>query len=115
MISWTPLTQMGQLEEIWSKSHHTPCIILKHSTRCSISAMAKMRLEADWDFDPDSCMAYYLDLLNYRDISNAIAERTGVYHESPQLLLIRNGACTYEASHLDITVSELKSCFMDKV
>jgi bacillithiol system protein YtxJ len=74
--------------------------------------MAKMRLEQNWDFKADEVEVYYLDLLQYRSISNEIAERFGVYHESPQLLLIQNGSCVYDASHLDISVAELKDCFV---
>jgi bacillithiol system protein YtxJ len=85
-----------------------PCLIFKHSTRCNISAMAKYRLEDDWAFEPGRVEAYYLDLLNHRALSGHIAERFSVHHESPQVLLIVDGACTYDASHLDITVEELR-------
>jgi bacillithiol system protein YtxJ len=68
--------------------------------------MAKMRLEDKWDLDETDI--YYLDLKKYRDISDAISEKLNVHHESPQLLLIRNRACIYDASHFDISVEELK-------
>ncbi|MEN0006232.1 MAG: bacillithiol system redox-active protein YtxJ [Bacteroidota bacterium] len=113
MLDWIKLNSLDQLDHIVAESSSTPTVIFKHSTRCSISSIAKMRLEDRWDFTADELKAYYLDLISYRAISNAVADRFAVHHESPQLLLIRNGECTYEASHLDISVEELKECFED--
>lgn len=104
-MNWLPLNSLSQLDEIDLKSNLSPVTIFKHSTSCSISGMSKMRLEGKWDLDND---AYYLDLIKYRPISQAIAERYHVHHESPQILLIKNGECIYDASHFDITVDELK-------
>ena len=113
MIQWIPLSSEDQLADIVSASNAVPCLIFKHSTTCSISAMAKSRLEKQWDFSDKELKPYYLDLLNYRSVSHAIAEKFNVHHESPQALLIRNGECTYDASHLDISVPELRACFSD--
>lgn len=93
------------------RSHTVPCLILKHSTSCNISAIAKYRLDDDWDFDKDVLEPYYLDLLRFRPLSAFIAERFDVYHESPQMLLIVDGECVYDASHLDIRIEELKDAF----
>ncbi|MEO0042674.1 MAG: bacillithiol system redox-active protein YtxJ [Bacteroidota bacterium] len=109
MISWIPLVAETDLDTIVERSHQTPCVLFKHSTTCSISAMAKARLERNWSFSTEEVAAYYLDLLAFRPISAKIAARFNVHHESPQLLLVVNGACTYDASHLDITVDELRS------
>ncbi len=111
MIDWIPLERLEQLSEIESRSHSKPCVIFKHSTSCSISSMAKFRLEDHWDFSSEDVEIYYLDLLRYRNISNEIAEKFSVYHESPQLILLRNGQVTYDASHLDISVAELQESF----
>ena len=113
MINWIPLESQEQLDTIVQQSSNVPCVIFKHSTRCSISSMAKSRLENTWDFSSEEVVPYYLDLIANRSISNAIAEKFSVYHESPQLLLIRDGECTYDASHLDISVTELHDCFSD--
>jgi bacillithiol system protein YtxJ len=113
MLKWNTLTSLEQLAGLKEQSKETPIAIFKHSTRCSISSLAKMRLEESWDFDDHELIPYYLDLIAHRNISNAIADQFQVYHESPQLLLIRNGECTYDASHLDISVHELKECFED--
>jgi bacillithiol system protein YtxJ len=115
MIKWIPLESEQQLNALTERSKTVPCLILKHSTTCSISAMAKTRLERQWDFTNEEIEPYYLDLLKYRPISHAIAEKFSVHHESPQILLIRNKECTYDASHLDISVTELRSCFSDTI
>lgn len=115
MINWIPLGASSQLDVIVQNSHAVPCIIFKHSTRCNISAMAKSRFEKYWDFEDEEIQPYFLDLLSFRALSNEIAERFNVYHESPQLLLIRNGECIYYASHLDISVSELRQCFSSSI
>ncbi|MDG1477417.1 MAG: bacillithiol system redox-active protein YtxJ [Vicingaceae bacterium] len=81
-------------------------VIFKHSTRCSISSLAKNRLSSDWDFN-EELPIYYLDLISYRAISSKIAEQFNVQHESPQLLILKNGVCIYDASHMDISVKSI--------
>lgn len=105
-MNWIDLHSMSQLDEIVEKSNSTPQIILKHSTRCSISHMAKGRL--DRSEQPTNVDFYYLDLIANRDISNAIAEKFSVHHESPQILLIKNGECTYEETHGGIRMEEIQ-------
>ncbi len=113
MIQWIPLTREGQLEEIVEQSNTVPCLIFKHSSRCNISSMSKARLEKGWDFKADDLKPYFLDLIAFRNVSDAIAEKFDIYHESPQVLLIRNGECTYDASHLDISIQEIHACYAD--
>jgi len=108
MIEWKPLTSNEELDVIIQKSYQIPVLILKHSTVCSISAIAKMRLEEAWEFSNNELETYLLDLLSYRTVSNTIAERFSVYHESPQILMIQNGECFHDASHFDITLAEVK-------
>ena len=107
-IHWISLTTVEELDDIARESYEAPCLIFKHSTRCNISSIAKFRLEDDWDLAPESVRMYYLDLIRYRSLSNAVAERCSVHHESPQVLLIRNGECVYDESHLGIRVEEIK-------
>ena len=104
-MNWIHLTTEEQLENIKLKSATNPQVIFKHSTTCSISKMAFSRFERAEA--PDSIDFYYLDLLNYRSISNAIAEIFQVHHESPQVLLIKNGECVYDESHYGIMMDEL--------
>lgn len=106
-INWIPLTDLGQLNEIMELSHQQPVAIFKHSTRCSISRMALKQFENEFDLE-GSVTPYFLDLLNHRDISQEIATRFEVYHQSPQLLLIKEGKSIYDASHSDIDALELK-------
>lgn len=105
-MNWTTISSSKDVNQIIEASHSTPQVILKHSTTCPISSMAKMRLENKWDLE--GVEAHYLDLLAHRDVSANIAEILSVHHESPQILLVINGECVYDASHFDITVDELK-------
>lgn len=83
-------------------------VIFKHSTRCSISSVAKKRLSTDW-FKENNIPFYYLDLIKYRDLSGLIAEKFNIQHESPQVLIIKNGKCIYDASHLSISIKQIES------
>ena len=104
-MTWNDLTEESQLAEIKKQSNTQPVVIFKHSTRCGISAMAKTRLERTTA--PENVAFYYLDLVHYRSISNKIAELFSVHHESPQVLLIRNGSCVYDESHNGISMEEI--------
>ncbi|WP_304197540.1 bacillithiol system redox-active protein YtxJ [Flavobacterium alvei] len=106
-INWIPLQHLGQLDEMVAFSEQKPAVIFKHSTRCSISRFALKQFEKDFDLD-DKVDAYFLDLLEHRDISNEIASRFGVYHQSPQLLLIKEGKSVYDVSHEGINAGVLK-------
>lgn len=106
-MKWHEIQSVNDVETIIDRSRVLPCLILKHSTRCSISSMAKSRLEMSWDFDENQVEAYYLDLIRYREVSNFIADEFGIDHESPQALLIEQGKCTHHASHLNIRVADL--------
>ncbi|MEO8533175.1 MAG: bacillithiol system redox-active protein YtxJ [Flavobacterium sp.] len=107
-INWIPLTNLTQLDEIGTNSNIKPIVIFKHSTRCSISRMALKQFEREYDLD-ETVDAFFLDLIAHRDVSNEIANRFNVYHESPQLLLIKNGKAIYNVSHSDIDAEALKA------
>ncbi len=104
-MNWIELSEEKQLERINEQSAGQPVVIFKHSTRCSISNMAKNRLERD--NTPANALFYYLDLLRYRNISNKIATDYAVHHESPQILLIKNGECVYEETHNGINMHDI--------
>jgi bacillithiol system protein YtxJ len=106
-MNWKNLEKISDLDAAVQVSDRQYVLLFKHSTTCPISHMAKMRLESKWDHVEETVDAYYLDLKTYRNISNEIAERFDVHHESPQVLLIKDGTCIYDASHMDITVDEL--------
>ncbi len=104
-MNWNTLSSIEQLEAIKSASYQQPQVIFKHSTRCSISSMILNRLERSEA--PENIRFHYLDLLAYRPLSNQIAEDFSVHHESPQVLLIKNGECIYDESHQGIRMEEL--------
>jgi bacillithiol system protein YtxJ len=111
-MNWNKLDKNEILDQIIEESKAKPVIIFKHSTSCSISAMALNRLERSWnDADMNGVKPYYLDLIAYRGISNAIAEKFGVMHQSPQVLVIKNGECVHDDSHMGINYQSLKSEF----
>lgn len=105
-MNWIPLLNEQQLEEIKTNSANRPQVIFKHSSRCSISSMARNRL--DKNAFPRGIDFYFLDILNHRNISNKIASDFMVHHESPQVLLINKRACVYDESHSGIQMDEIK-------
>ncbi|MBI3883622.1 MAG: bacillithiol system redox-active protein YtxJ [Sphingobacteriales bacterium] len=104
-MNWIPLKNEAQLTEIKNRSKDKAQLIFKHSTRCNISSLAKSRLERTEE--PPNIDFYYLDLIEYRNISAKIAEEFAVFHESPQILLIKNGECIYDESHSGISMDEI--------
>lgn len=107
-VKWYDLTELQQLDAIVKESAEVPVLLFKHSTRCSISRMALKGFEREYDIEEDNLKVYYLDLLAHRDISNEIASRFGVQHQSPQILLIKNGEVVYHTSHSDIDAETVK-------
>lgn len=106
-MAWIQLQSAEQLNNI--KEQRGYSLIFKHSTRCSISIMAKRRFELDWEDLPENMPLYFLDLIQHRDISNQIVQLFQVHHESPQLLLIKDGECILDQSHGEISVEEALS------
>jgi len=106
-MDWFSLTDLEQLNEIMDLSHENPVVIFKHSTRCSISRMALKQFENEFALK-DKVTPYFLDLLNYREISNTIASRFEVVHQSPQMIVVKEGKAVYDASHSDIDAEDLK-------
>lgn len=104
-MSWIPLHTEEELEVLHQSSFRQPVLLYKHSTRCSISSMALGRLERSGISSQIS--AYYLDLIRFRSISDSIAEKYHVRHESPQILLLYKGECLLDASHMDIDPAEI--------
>jgi bacillithiol system protein YtxJ len=114
-MDWISLQELRQLEDISAESKERPVLIYKHSTRCNVSRTAFDRLVRKWNPDATGeARVYFLDLLTHRDISSAIAERFGVEHQSPQVLIISNGRSILDLSHFEIDfdqISEvLKAC-----
>ncbi len=108
MINWRHITTPAQIDAIAKRSSEVPCVIYKHSTRCSLSSIARYRLESEWSIPDSELETYFLDLIQFRDVSAYVAERFQVYHESPQVILVSNGECVYEESHLDISFTDIQ-------
>lgn len=99
MLPWLPLTEVAQLVAISEKSNTKTQVIFKHSTRCGISRMVMNQFVEAYDLTENDLDLYYLDLLNYREVSNETGYKFQVLHESPQLIVIRNGVVVAHASH----------------
>jgi len=107
-IKWNKLTQVTQLDTIVSESAETPVIIFKHSTRCPVSRMALKNFENEYGIEEGEAKPYFLDLIEHRDVSNEIASRFNVVHQSPQVLVIKNGQSVYDESHGEIDAGVVK-------
>jgi bacillithiol system protein YtxJ len=105
---WKELRETTQLDEIKADSKNKPVVIFKHSTRCGVSEGAKYALMDHWDFTGQELDFYYLDLLQYRAVSNQVAEDFGVTHQSPQLILVKDGKASFHTSHHRISVESLR-------
>lgn len=108
-VIWNELTQLQQLDAIIEESGNTPVLIFKHSTRCNVSRMALRTFENEYSLSEDDLKLYFLDLIAYRDVSNEIASRFDVIHQSPQVILIKNGKAVYNESHSDIDVTAIEN------
>lgn len=104
---WITLKDINQLEELIKESFERSVVIFKHSTRCGTSAQAKFRIENDWSQLSKKLSFYYLDLIEYRAVSNEVARKFNITHQSPQVIVLKNGKSVYNRSHHMIDVSDL--------
>ncbi|AWA30089.1 bacillithiol system redox-active protein YtxJ [Flavobacterium magnum] len=107
-LDWVLLEEMDQLEQLAEESFSAPVTIFKHSTRCNISSFSLRQFERAYDIPADRMRLYFLDLLAYRNISNELALRFGVVHQSPQILVVSEGKAVYDASHENISAEDLR-------
>lgn len=104
-MPFIPLISTNQLENLDVNSNSRIQIIYKHSTRCSVSRMTEKIVTEEMNaLLTQQTDVYYLDLLQFRSVSNEIASRYNITHESPQLLVIKDGDCIYHASHSDVSI-----------
>ena len=108
-VNWTPLISSEQLTTLTELSKEKTVVIFKHSTRCSISTMSKSRLDSNWEGTDEEAVMVYLDLIKFRNLSDQVAQDFNVLHESPQILVIKNGVCTYSATHGNINAKLVKA------
>ena len=98
-VPWVPLTDVNQLNEIEKRSKTKTQVIYKHSTTCGISRMVLNMFNSTYNIPENSLDLYYIDLLSYRDVSNETGYKFQVIHQSPQLMVIKNGIVVVHASH----------------
>ena len=106
-VPWHQMVQLDQLDTIVEESKTKPVVIFKHSTRCGISRGVLRIFERNYNLKEDQIKLYFLNLLAHRDISNEIAARFKVHHESPQLLVIKDGEVVHHNSHHSIDAEHL--------
>jgi bacillithiol system protein YtxJ len=106
-IPWRKIQQISEVTDAWNESFSKPVLLFKHSTRCSISSMALNRLERNWAGNEEKITPYYLDLIAFREVSNFIAQHSGIQHESPQAIAVKNGEVFYHASHNGISLADI--------
>jgi len=110
MNAWKQLNSIDDWKTAMASSHEKPVLVFKHSTRCSISQMALDRFNRSWmDEDLNHFKPYYLDLIAHRDVSNAIAEDTGIEHQSPQAILLINGNEVLSETHQSIRLENFRN------
>jgi len=102
-LSWTPLISVEEINTIKEISKIQSILIFKHSTRCGISRMVMKQFESLFNEENKHLKVYYLDLLNFREVSSKLSEVFQVIHQSPQLLIVKNGISVYDESHYEIT------------
>lgn len=107
-FDWISVVDLQQLEDIVTHSYEKIVLIFKHSTRCSISRFALQDFEREFNYSKEKIECYYLDLISFRDISNEIARKFEVEHQSPQIIILKNGKAIYSASHESINTGILE-------
>ncbi len=107
-IEWEHLDSIDQLDNLIKNSKLKPKVIFKHSTRCGISRMALNQFENNYTTDKDQAVYYLLDLIANRDVSNAVAEKLSVQHQSPQVIVIDNEHVIHTESHHGIDIKKIQ-------
>ena len=99
VLPWIPLNDIQQLNHIEEKSRTKTQVIFKHSTRCGISRMVINQFVDNYNLSEKDLDLYFLDLLSYRDVSSEVGYKFQVLHQSPQLIVIKNGVVLAHDSH----------------
>ncbi len=107
-IQWESLESIDQLHNLVKNSNLKTKVIFKHSTRCGISRMALNSFESGYENLDQDVTYYLLDLLSYREVSNAIAEELNVTHQSPQVIVLKDQQVIHTESHHGIDVKKIQ-------
>jgi len=105
-IEWQHLEELSQLDEIIEASNEMPQLLYKHSTRCGVSSMVRKQLDGAWAHE-GKIIPWHLDLISFRSISNEIADRFGIQHQSPQIIILVNGQAVMHVSHSPLSSQDL--------
>lgn len=106
--NFTHVESLNALDALFTESHRQPILLFKHSITCGISAGVYREVsEVDADI-------HVITMQTGRDISNAVADKTGVRHQSPQAIVLVNGEAEYHASHYDITAGDIETVLQQK-
>lgn len=103
----TPLEDLAGLDAALAKSETSPVLIFKHSTTCGLSAMAAEEVSDLLNGAAIDAEVFVVDVRGRRQVSNAIADRLHIRHESPQVLLIQNGVVRWHRSHASVTAAAI--------
>lgn len=109
-LDWKNITSEQEIDDVLSQNEWV--LIFKHSTRCAISSMALSRFESEWSVNDENCTLAFIDLIKDRSASNYCAKKTGVVHQSPQIILIKNNEVKNHASHNNIDASNIKNIIL---
>lgn len=104
---WNVIDDPSKLQGVLEASRNKPQLIYKHSNRCSVCWFTKAELERASEKIDGEAEMYFVDVIRNRSVSNTIAEKLGIRHESPQAILVENGEIVWHASHGGIKESEL--------
>ena len=107
VLPWIPLNTIDQLNYIEEKSKTKTQVIFKHSTRCGISRMVINQFTSAYNLTEKDLDLYYLDLLSYRNVSDEVGYKFQVFHQSPQIIVIKNGVVVANDSHGSINRIDL--------
>jgi bacillithiol system protein YtxJ len=104
----TPLVDVQSVDAAIAESRERPVLLFKHSRYCGVSCEALEELQSHIDARADGAVAYkMITVQTHRPVSDAIAQRLGLRHETPQAILLRDGKVVWNASHFRITATQL--------
>ncbi len=93
---FVPVADWADLDRLFAESAQGPVVLFKHDFACPISANASRAVAAVPGAVP------LIDVERQKGLAAEVASRTGIEHESPQVIVLRNGQAVYSASHWDI-------------
>src|SRR5829696_4905944 len=104
----TPLNDVQSLDAAIAESRERPVLLFKHSRHCGVSCEALDELQSHIDARVEATVAYkMITVQTHRPVSDAVSQRLGLRHETPQAILLKDGKVVWNASHFRITANQL--------